>query len=61
MDVDCYGQNNGLINALVSGGSGNYTFEWSNGETNQAIANLFSGTYSVVVSDDNGYLVEESS
>tara|TARA_Y100000589_G_scaffold97018_1_gene91587 strand:+ start:5944 stop:11133 length:5190 start_codon:yes stop_codon:yes gene_type:complete len=60
VDVDCYGQNNGLINAVVSGGSGNYSFVWSNGETTQAIPNLFPGTYSVVVSDDNGCLIEES-
>ena len=60
IDIDCYGQNNGLINAIVSGGSGNYTFEWSNGETSQVISNLSSGIYSVVVSDDNGCLVEES-
>ena len=60
VDVDCYGQNNGLINAIVSGGSGNYSFEWSNGETTQAITNLSPGTYSVVVSDDNGCLIEES-
>ena len=60
VDVDCYGQNNGLINAIVSGGSGNYSFEWSNGETTQAIPNLSPGTYSVVVSDDNGCLIEES-
>ena len=60
VDVDCNGQNNGLINALVSGGSGNYTFEWSNGENTQAIPNLSPGFYSVVVSDDNGCLIEES-
>ena len=60
VDVDCNGQDNGLITALVSGGSGNYNYEWSTGEINSAIPLLSPGIYSVIVSDENGCMIEES-
>ena len=60
IDVDCNGQDNGLITALVSGGSGNYNYEWSTGGVNSAIPLLSPGIYSVIVSDENGCMIEES-
>ena len=60
VDVDCNGQDNGLITAVVSGGSGNYNYEWSTGEINSAIPLLSPGIYSVIVSDENGCMIEES-
>jgi hypothetical protein len=38
----------------VTGGAGNYTYAWSNGETTQSISNLPIGTYSVFVTDGAG-------
>ncbi|MCG8583066.1 MAG: SprB repeat-containing protein, partial [Bacteroidales bacterium] len=62
--LDCYGDNDGIINVAVSGGWGNleadYSYEWRNKDTNaliantQDITNLTAGTYVLTVSDNNG-------
>lgn len=46
--------NQGAINISVSGGSGVYTYLWSNGATTQDLVNLNQGTYSVTISDGSG-------
>lgn len=50
-----------LGNILVtpSGGSGAYTYAWSNGKTTNYIDKLNPGTYTVVVTDTNGCSVTE--
>lgn len=46
---------NGTATANSQGGSGNYTYLWSNaGETDSSISQLSSGTYTVLVTDDHG-------
>ena len=50
----CNGQSGGQLTASATGGDGNYTYAWSNGETTPTINTLFAGTYSVVVTDGNG-------
>ncbi|MEL6659455.1 MAG: hypothetical protein AAFR36_23535, partial [Bacteroidota bacterium] len=45
---------NGSIEATVTGGTEPYTYEWSNGDTGQTITDLFSGSYTVTVTDANG-------
>ncbi|MCB0532452.1 MAG: T9SS type A sorting domain-containing protein [Lewinellaceae bacterium] len=52
-NVSCNGSANGAIELDVTGGA-NYSFEWSNGETTQNIADLESGTYTVTVTDAQG-------
>ncbi|GJM31383.1 MAG: hypothetical protein DHS20C18_03840 [Saprospiraceae bacterium] len=46
--------NNGEASVAVAGGSGAYTYEWSNGETTESITGLASGDYMVTVSDATG-------
>lgn len=41
----------GSATASVSGGTGPYSYNWSNGETTQTAVNLFAGTYTVTVTD----------
>ncbi|MEM1326674.1 MAG: T9SS type A sorting domain-containing protein [Bacteroidota bacterium] len=57
-NVDCNddGSDDGSATVMVDGGSGNYTFNWSNGEETQTITDLRGGTYTVTVSDDTGCL-----
>lgn len=53
-NVNCFGSTDGNIDITVNGGTGVYTYTWSNTATTQDILNLGAGSYSVVVSDVNG-------
>ncbi|MDQ3049698.1 MAG: SprB repeat-containing protein [Bacteroidota bacterium] len=53
-DETCNESNNGSINLGVMGGTPDYSYNWSNGETTQDISGLVAGTYTVTVTDDNG-------
>ncbi len=55
-DEDC-GDGDGAINASVSGGTGPYTYSWSNGPTTQDQINLSSGAYTLTVTDASGCTV----
>ncbi|MBK8556401.1 MAG: SprB repeat-containing protein [Lewinellaceae bacterium] len=48
------GNANGSINLMVSGGSPNYTFNWSNGFMGEDPTGLLAGTYTVTVTDSHG-------
>ncbi len=48
-----WGYADGSINLSVSGGVEPYSFEWSNGSTDQNLEGLKAGTYTVVVTDSN--------
>ncbi len=50
-EVACVASTNGIVQATANGGTGNYTYSWSNGATGQTIAGLGAGTYQVSVSD----------
>lgn len=42
------------LNAIASGGGGQYTYSWSNGSNFNSISNLSGGTYCVTIQDQNG-------
>ncbi len=46
------GQTDGYVAVDVTDGSGNYTYNWSNGATTDSIGNLTSGTYTVIITDN---------
>lgn len=50
----CAGSNSGSAGVSVSGGTSPYSYSWSTGGTNDTIANQPAGTYSVIVTDNNG-------
>ncbi len=52
--VLCNGSATGTALALASGGSGVYSYLWSNGATTASLSGLSAGVYSVVVTDGNG-------
>lgn len=52
----CEGANNGAIDLSV--GAGAFTYNWSNGTTNEDLSNLAPGTYTVTVSDGSCIGVE---
>lgn len=53
-NVNCNGGNTGAIALTPSGGSGTYTYLWSNAATTQNISNLIANTYSVTITDGLG-------
>jgi len=50
----CNGTCNGSATALPKGGTGAYTYLWSNSQTGATANNLCAGSYSVIVTDANG-------
>ena len=52
--VTCFNASNGGINLTISGGTGPYTYSWSNGQTTEDLTNIPSGTYFVTITDANG-------
>ncbi|QIE59037.1 tandem-95 repeat protein [Rasiella rasia] len=59
-NVACFGESTGSLDLTVSGGTPGYTFLWSNGETTEDISNLSAGTYTVVITDGNGCVLNDS-
>lgn len=53
-NVSCLGGNNGSITANGTGGTGNYTYTWSNGGSSQTISTLTATTYDLTLTDANG-------
>lgn len=53
-NISCSDLNNGTIELTVSGGTFPYSYVWSNNIFVEDQYNLGDGTYSVVVTDDNG-------
>ncbi|MDP2423670.1 MAG: Ig-like domain-containing protein [Bacteroidales bacterium] len=49
-----YPSSNGSIDITASGGTGAYTYAWSNGATTEDLTGLAGGTYHVTVTDANG-------
>ncbi|MCD4792488.1 MAG: choice-of-anchor L domain-containing protein [Bacteroidales bacterium] len=57
VDNEICGNSLGEIEIVISGGTEPYIYNWSNGETTKDIFNLSAGTYSAIINDDNGCLV----
>lgn len=58
-DVLCFDMTNGSIDLQMAGGTGAYSYIWSNEEVSSFITDLGAGTYSVEVLDENACLFEE--
>ena len=53
-NVTYAGAEDGSINVDVSGGSGSFTYSWSNGSTAEDLTGLSGGDYTLTVTDDQG-------
>ena len=56
----CYGDNSGGISSNTTGGVGQLTYIWSNGQTTTSISNLVSGTYNLNIIDGLGCSATQS-
>ena len=54
------GVNDGTANATPTGGTPNYSYEWSNGAMTASITGLAPGNYSVTITDENGCTAVQS-
>lgn len=50
----CYADSAGALTVLPTGGTRNYTYLWSTGDTTKTITNLLSGDYYITVTDEVG-------
>lgn len=50
--VNCAGESNGIISLSVSGGTGAYSYNWSNGSTDAILFDIPPGVYTVEVTDE---------
>ena len=53
-EISCSGQEDGIINAFITGGTGNYQYLWSTNDTTESISNLPQGLYQLTIQDSNG-------
>lgn len=60
VQVSCFGGSDGSIDFNILGGTGTYTYEWSNGMKTQDISNLKAGVYHLSVKDGNNCVLETS-
>jgi hypothetical protein len=51
VNENCRNSGTGTASAVVSGGSGQYNYTWSNGGTNATLTGLNTGTYTVTIAD----------
>ncbi len=58
-NASCY-NNDGNVSISVDNGAAPYTYLWSNGETNQSLMGIGSGTYSIAITDSNGCVVSDT-
>ena len=59
-DISCNGQVDGSIALATTGGTGGYTYLWSDASTGSSISGLSAGSYSVTITDGSGCSVNES-
>lgn len=56
----CFGFSDGEASVAANGGVTPYAFAWSNSATTASVSGLEEGTYTVLVTDDNGCMETES-
>ncbi|MFK7980194.1 MAG: SdrD B-like domain-containing protein, partial [Saprospiraceae bacterium] len=53
-DIKTFNGSEGALGVAVTGGSGNYTYHWNNGERDSVINDLSTNTYIVTITDETG-------
>lgn len=59
-DESCIGTLDGEVSIEVSGGTGPYTINWSNGATTDLLTDLSAGVYTVTITDDNACVIDST-
>lgn len=53
-DNECFGDQNGAIEAIVGGGTPGYQYNWSNNASTTELSDLIAGSYTLTITDQNG-------
>ncbi|MCU0429854.1 MAG: OmpA family protein [Cytophagaceae bacterium] len=53
-NLKCAGDNSGVVNISVKGGTSPYSFSWSDGSAAEDLTNALAGNYQVKINDANG-------
>ena len=53
-NLNCNGDNSGMVSTSISGGIPGYSYAWSNGATSSQLTNAAAGNYTLTVTDANG-------
>ena len=61
IDNPCYGNSVGSVSVIPAGGIAPYTYSWSNFATSATTSNLIAGVYTVIVTDSNNCIVNDTS
>jgi gliding motility-associated-like protein/uncharacterized repeat protein (TIGR01451 family) len=61
IDNPCYGNSVGSVSVIPAGGIAPYTYLWSNSATSATTSNLIAGVYTVIVTDSNNCIVNDTS
>jgi gliding motility-associated-like protein len=59
-DLFCNGDNSGVIDLTVTGGTLPYGYSWNNGYEGEDLVNVAAGVYTVEVTDANGCTVQDT-
>ena len=59
--IACYGDTNGTISAITSGGNGPISYQWSTGDSNSVLTDLSIGSYALTITDTSGCSLTDSS
>lgn len=60
-NISCYGLSDGVADLSTAGGTGPFTYAWSNGANTEDLTNAPAGNYTVTVTDANGCSITGSS
>ncbi|MES2629206.1 MAG: gliding motility-associated C-terminal domain-containing protein, partial [Bacteroidota bacterium] len=60
VNISCSGLANGSISSTVTGGTSPYTYNWSNSTNGTGLSNIGAGTYTVLVTDNNGCSINKT-
>jgi len=58
--ISCNGANDGIVVLKVDNGQPPYVYSWNTGATTSSIENLTPGTYSVMIQDATGFVIERT-
>lgn len=56
--ISCFGENDGVLTALPTGGVGGYAYQWAGGQSAATLSGLGPGSYAVTVTDANGCVTQ---